>query len=58
MNYFLFFTLAGWLIVETVNSLEESQELAECFDEYATFADSYLPEDVAKFDEPYRLIRF
>ena len=58
MNHFLFWTVAGWLILETANSLEESQEFAETFDEFATFADSYFPEDVAEFDEPFRLIQF
>ena len=58
MNYFLFFTFTGWLIVETLHSEQESTEFATQFDEFATFTDSYFAEDVAEFDEPYRLIRF
>ena len=57
LNYFLFFTCSGWLIFETLQSVESAQIIANTFDEFATFADSYFKEDVDSFDEPYRLIK-
>ena len=57
LNYFLFFTFSGWLIVETMQSEQDAQLVANSIDELATFADSYFKEDVDSFDEPYRLIK-
>ena len=57
LNYFLFFTFSGWLIVETMRSEQDAQLVANSIDELATFADSYFKEDVDSFDEPYRLIK-
>ena len=57
LNYFLFFTFSGWLIVETLQPVESAQLVANSIDELATFADSYFKEDVDSFDEPYRLIK-
>ena len=57
LNYFLFFTFSGWLIVETMRSEQDAQLVANSIDEFATFADSYFKEDVESFDEPYRLIK-
>ena len=57
LNYFLFFTFSGWLIVETLQSEESAQTVANTIDEFATFTDSYFKEDVESFDEPYRLIK-
>jgi len=57
LNYFLFFTFSGWLIVETLQTVESAQTVANTLDECATFTDSYFKEDVDSFDEPYRLIK-
>jgi hypothetical protein len=57
MNYFLFFTFSGWLIIETNRSQPESQLVANSIDQFATFADSYFKEDVESFDEPYQLVK-
>ena len=57
LNYLLFFTFSGWLIFETLESAESAQTVANTFDEFATFTDSYFKEDVDSFDEPYRLIK-
>jgi hypothetical protein len=57
LNYFLFFTFSGWLIVETMQDEQVAQIAANAIDELATFADSYFKEDVDSFDEPYRLIK-
>jgi len=57
LNYFLFFTFSGWLIVETLQSVESAQAAANTLDQFATFTDSYFKEDVDSFDEPYRLIK-
>lgn len=57
LNYFLFFTSSGWLIFETLESAESAQIIANTFDEFATFTDSYFKEDVDSFDEPYRLVK-
>jgi hypothetical protein len=57
LNYFLFFTCSGWLIFETLQSVESAQTIANTLDEFATFADSYFKEDVESFDEPYTLIK-
>ena len=57
LNYFLFFTFSGWLIFETLESAESAQTVANTFDKFATFTDSYFKEDVDSFDEPYTLIK-
>jgi len=57
LNYFLFFTFSGWLIVETLQNEEVAEIAAIAIDECATFTDSYFKEDVDSFDEPYRLIK-
>jgi len=57
LNYFLFFTFSGWLIVETMQDQQVAQIAANAIDELATYADSYFKEDVDSFDEPYRLIK-
>jgi hypothetical protein len=57
LNYFLFFTFSGWLIVETLQSVESAQIAANTLDQFATFTDSYFKEDVESFDEPYTLIK-
>jgi len=57
LNYFLFFTFSGWLIFETLQPVESAQIIANTYDEFATFTDSYFKEDVDSFDEPYTLIK-
>jgi len=57
LNYFLFFTFSGWLIVKTLQNEEVAEIAAIAIDEFATFTDSYFKEDVDSFDEPYRLIK-
>ena len=58
MNYFLFWLESGWLIIQTESPLNEAEEFAKTFDEFATFTDSYFWEDVEEFNEPYRLVGF
>jgi hypothetical protein len=58
MNYFLFWLESEWLIIQTERPLNEAEEFAKTFDEFATFTDSYFWEDVEEFSEPYRLVSF